>query len=106
MAPVSRHVQHMQLGGTCQLGGQPGQAVLTQREHGEAGAATQLQGDSVQTVAVHVQVGQLLQLPHGPRQSLAREGRRAEDGMDSQKGQEEAGKAGGDKETSRRASER
>ena len=58
--PVPRHIQHVQLCGIGQLGGQPGQPVVPEGEHVEAGQAAQLTGDAAQAVPVHVQVGQLL----------------------------------------------
>lgn len=70
--PVSCHVQHVQLGGVGELGGQLAEAVVTQRQDVEAGAAPQLFGHVAQTVAVYIQVGQLLQLAQRARKRLGR----------------------------------
>lgn len=72
--PVSRHVQHVQLGGVGELDGEFAEAVVPQREHVEAGAAPQLFGHVAQTVAVYIQVGQLLQLAQRARKRLERKG--------------------------------
>lgn len=68
--PVSSHIQHMQLGGICKLSGQFAQAVVSQWENVEAGTAAQLFGHAAQTVAVYIQVGQLLQLAQRARKWL------------------------------------
>lgn len=60
----------MQLGSFGQLTGQPAHLVVPQRQHVQAGAAAQLHGDAAQPIAVHIQVGQLLQLAHCARQCL------------------------------------
>lgn len=57
----------MQLGGVCELSRQFAEAIVPQREDVEAGAAAQLFGHAAQTVAVYIQVGQLLQLAQRAR---------------------------------------
>lgn len=74
-APVPGHVQHVQLGRLRELGRQGGQAVVPQREDAERHAASDLRRQPLQAVPVHVEIGQLGQLPQGAGQGLA--GRRA-----------------------------
>lgn len=57
----------MQLGGICQLCRKLVQAVVPQGENVEAGTAPQLFGHAPQTVAVYIQVRQLLQLAERAR---------------------------------------
>lgn len=58
--PVSSHIQHMQLRCICKLSRKFLQAVVPQRENIEAGTAAQLFGHAAQTVAIYIQIGQLL----------------------------------------------
>lgn len=68
--PVSSHIQHMQLSGICKLSRKFAQAVVSQWENIEAGTAAQLFGHAAQTVAIYIQVGQLLQLAQRARKWL------------------------------------
>jgi len=57
----------MEFSGICKLSRQLGQVIVSQREDVEAGTAAQLFGHAAQTVAVYIQVGQLLQLAQRAR---------------------------------------
>lgn len=70
LLPVSDHIQHMQLGGVCQLSGQFAQAIISQREDVEAGAAAEFFGHAAEPVPVYIQVCQLLQLAQRARKWL------------------------------------
>lgn len=63
--PVSGYIQHVQLSCVGEFRRQNGQAVIPQGEDAECHTAPNLGRQHLQAVPVHIEVGQLAQLPQG-----------------------------------------
>lgn len=63
--PVSSYIQHVQLSCVGEFRRQNGQAVIPQGEDAERHTAPNLGRQHLQAVPVHIEVGQLAQLPQG-----------------------------------------